>query len=701
MSVMTREKLPKWIWAASAALLVAGAALFQGPIDQVTGAHEQLARRRQIAREHPEYIILTIAPGGLRAPLVGYLWIRAEDLKQQGRFYDAKQSADLICSLQPRFAGAWGFNAWNMAYNISVATHTPEERWNWVSNGFKLLRDKGISYNPKALNLYKELSWIFFHKIGGSTDDMHRYYKRRLAGEMQRLLAPPAYGTTEEVIAAFRPIAEAPLDKAAPARQLPLPWAALVCSTLAGVAGLAILAIPRLHGTAGFAAAAVLLVSGAAIFGLSLYASAGTLQPGARPARAIDRLLDDPQVARYVQLLAEQDVDLGWSLLEAYNRLSMDARLQVVRAASPKVETPRQQALFDLINTGEARFQAARDKVLAFVRAKILWNEYKMDPQWMLRLMAEYGPLDWRLAQAHSLYWATYGLHVCKGTPLDSLENIDTLNTARHLLNSMKDLTWGGRLMYEENPNEPRAPFVEAFFDPRYVQRMRRLYDTFRLRAQAERPKSDPKDNVFRSGHVNYLINVMQMLYAMHEREMAQQIYDYIKDTYRMDTDEWVLPLRHFLLDRQEVDGKPVRRYAMSLIGAALRAGYVFRVRGNTKAYRDSLQYAEEIWRMSRDKAERLRLPSFEDMQIEELGNLIIRPKVVGYALSLEQRSRLYRDLHVTVRMRRVLYDAIKVYLARRCDAKGIDFDKAFPEPTGMKEFRARRRAVLDPTGRL
>jgi len=690
-------------------LLVAGSALLQGPLGRVSGAHEQLALRDRIARDNPEYMILTVAPGGLRAPFVAYLWIRAEDLKDQGRFYDAKQNADLICMFQPRFAGAWAFNAWNMAYNISVATHTPRERWNWVSNGFKLLRDNGISYNPKALNLYKELSWIFFHKIGGTTDDMHRYYKRRLAGEMQRLLSPPSYGTTREVVAAFRPIAEAPLDKVVVARALPLPWLALVASMLAGVAGLSILAIPRLHGVAGLTAAAVLLTAGAAIFAVSLYTHSAGGQGGdeAAGASAIERLLADPnegpdnKVAEYVGLLAAEGVSLDWSLLEAHNRFSMDGNLQVTRAAIPRPETPAERSLSDLINTDDPGLRAARDKIIAFVRAQILWNEYKMDPEWMLGLMVKYGPLDWRLPQAHSLYWATYGLHVCKGTSLDSLDEIDYLNTARHVLNSMKDLTWGGRLTYAENPNDPKAPFVETFFDARYVHPMRELYDSFRRRAQKERPTADPKSNVFRSGHINYLIAVMQMLYPMYEREMAQEIYDYIKDTYHMDADEWVLPLKEFLWYRRSVDGAPVRRYAMSQISAAIRAGYVARLGGRGRAYRESFKYAREVWNISQGKAKRLELPPFETMVAQELGMLIIRPKVVGYALSIEQRSRLYRDPHVTVRMRRGLYDQIRLNLRRECDAKGVDFDKAFPEPPGMKQYRDRRRQVLDPENKL
>jgi len=51
-------------------------------------------------------------------------------------------------------------------------------------------------------------------------------------------------------------------------------------------------------------------------------------------------------------------------------------------------------------------------KVLAFLRAQILWNEYRMDPQYMQALMMRYGPMDWRSVWAHGLYWSSYGCHV-------------------------------------------------------------------------------------------------------------------------------------------------------------------------------------------------------------------------------------------------------------------------------------------------
>ncbi|MHC5159351.1 MAG: hypothetical protein ACYSN8_04865, partial [Planctomycetota bacterium] len=138
----------------------------------------------------PSLAFATVAMGAFRGVIVDILWMRADTLKDEGKFFDAKQLAEWITTLQPRFAAVWDFHAWNMAYNISVAIPNtqPEERWRWVQNGYELLRDRAIELNPKSISLYRSLAWIFQHKIGGVTDDAHRYYKRELALSMRSLL---------------------------------------------------------------------------------------------------------------------------------------------------------------------------------------------------------------------------------------------------------------------------------------------------------------------------------------------------------------------------------------------------------------------------------------------------------------------------------------------------------------------------------
>lgn len=153
----------------------------------------------------PSLAFATVALGAFRGLIVDALWIRADTLKQKGQFFDARQLAEWIVTLQPRFSKVWEFHSWNMAYNISVAipASQPEQRWQWVKNGYELLRDRGIPLNPTDIALYRQLAWIFQHKIGGITDDAHEYYKLQLAEAMQPLL-----GEADENF--FRALADAP-----------------------------------------------------------------------------------------------------------------------------------------------------------------------------------------------------------------------------------------------------------------------------------------------------------------------------------------------------------------------------------------------------------------------------------------------------------------------------------------------------------
>ena len=155
----------------------------------------------------PSLAFATVAMGAFRGLVVDVLWMRADRLKEQGQFFDAKQLADWITILQPRFASVWEFHAWNMAYNISVAIPDtqPDQRWRWVKNGYELLRDQGIPLNPKSILLYRELARIFQHKIGSVSDNVHKYYKLQLALAMEPLL-----GAADE--RTFEALAEAPTD---------------------------------------------------------------------------------------------------------------------------------------------------------------------------------------------------------------------------------------------------------------------------------------------------------------------------------------------------------------------------------------------------------------------------------------------------------------------------------------------------------
>ncbi len=102
----------------------------------------------------PPIVALGTAIGALRGIIVDYLWLKVNMMKEEGQFYEVMSDAELITKLQPRFAQVWGFHGHNMAYNISVLTNTPEERWDWVKAGVDLVRNQGLRYNPNDVVLH-------------------------------------------------------------------------------------------------------------------------------------------------------------------------------------------------------------------------------------------------------------------------------------------------------------------------------------------------------------------------------------------------------------------------------------------------------------------------------------------------------------------------------------------------------------------
>ena len=160
----------------------------------------------------PDLAVTGAALGTFRGIAVNLMWYRAMDLRDSGQFHEAMQLSRWITRLQPRFPRVWEFNAWNMAYNISAATHTSEERWLWVRAGIRLLRDEGIPTNPESLVLHRELAWIFLHKIGEYTDASNGYYKLQLARQWHALLGEPPAGDFDAYLDWLGRLARAPRE---------------------------------------------------------------------------------------------------------------------------------------------------------------------------------------------------------------------------------------------------------------------------------------------------------------------------------------------------------------------------------------------------------------------------------------------------------------------------------------------------------
>jgi len=143
-----------------------------------------LTRIEPLENAPPALAFTTVALGGFRGLISNALWIRANDLQEQDKFFEMAQLADWITKLEPHFVQVWLVQAWNMAYNISVKFTDFSDRWRWVKRGLELLRDDGLRYNPNETLIYRELAWFFQHKMGANLDDANMHYKQEWANEM-------------------------------------------------------------------------------------------------------------------------------------------------------------------------------------------------------------------------------------------------------------------------------------------------------------------------------------------------------------------------------------------------------------------------------------------------------------------------------------------------------------------------------------
>ncbi len=632
-----RPERLRWVWLILALAALAGASFVRDSLT-IVAKENKLTSDDSVLEQHPEMALARVAPGGLRPLLVNYFWIRSQQLHQDGQHFDAMQLADIICNLQPRFPSVWGFQSWQMAWNISVTTHTPEERWHWVSRGIELLRDKGIPLNPHALLLYKDLGWIFAAKMGDGTDEMHRVYKARWAYEFQKLLGSPVQKKSADLLAAFKQIVDAPVDK-------------------------------------------------------------NLARRGRNPIQAdkLAELIKDPAIAGYVERLKanntavqegtdeerdDRNIEIDESLLAAYSRYSIDPAVTQVRIRLPQYTDERDRKLWMVINN--PKFAAPRAKLLAFVRAQILWNVYKMDPAFMYKMMEDVGPIDWRHVWSHGMYWSAYGTYICRD---QTSKKIDWLNTDRTQLNCLKYLTFLGRMVYMENLSNETQPEIRMFPDWRFMDATHDEF--FRLgKLAAEARNREFKKNSFAAGHINYIANAIALLVSADRYDKARTYIKWVRENYGKTKDQWAIDdPEEFVLYKYRKDPTPIPRMAQAYMSASLQRTFIAMLSGNEEQMNRKLAFARKVYKAYHTgarKSKRLRLPPISKMGADALWELLVAPQRAGYRIHPQDCAALYRMvLERWPEVAAYVYRPATRRLRPRYEFAKMDFDKLFPKPAG------------------
>ncbi len=152
-------------------------------------------------------------------------------------------------------------------------------------------------------------------------------------------------------------------------------------------------------------------------------------------------------------------------------------------------------------------------------RARLLRETYKMDPQFMKEVDERYGPLEWRLPEAHAIYWAAMGLKKAAENPT-KVKADDLITLRRVIYQSMLLSFHRGRLVSN--------PFVQAFeFGPNLeiIPKVSFAYE------QAAKEDESNRDHILKA-HRNFLRDAVYFLYVYNRQADAAHWYKYLATKY-------------------------------------------------------------------------------------------------------------------------------------------------------------------------
>ncbi|MEO0511301.1 MAG: hypothetical protein AAF108_00165 [Planctomycetota bacterium] len=595
----------------------------------------------------PPEVGVGIAMGAFRGLFVNYLWMRANQLKMDGQYFEAIELSDAITRLQPRFPRVWIFHAWNMAYNISVATRSQDERWQWVTAGIRLLRDDAIRKNPNDLLLHKELAWIFVHKMQGITDDANQYYKQRLASEWTVILGPPPMpepGDPSKAGAVRRYI-----EWLTPVRDAPDTWEELV-----------------------------------------------ELTPEAEVVRQLARDAVGEE--------ARIDTLRRWTLDVELHRLELGH--EILNEVGPN------NLAFAQATHRFPELRPAWEAWIAFLRKQELVEGNNMDPARMIRYIEKYGPLDWRHAGAHALYWARTGVekNLSRATT-DNIKDFDFLNTDRIVVQSIQELFRSGEIYFDFlafNRGEysyylaiPTTHYVDGYWDA-----MRESRERSDERGEVFQKLSKRVYTSFSAGFQNFISDAILFFYRRGQIEKAEEYQGKLRTWPGLNqndsalTDRLALPLSEFVEEEMK-DRADSPTVASNQVVAALQGAFVGGLLGgDMELFNKQYNYARQFHRYYLDKQLRDVIVGGARTRME-----VFRRDFAGFAgeilytviAILDPMSQ--RDIYAMapIDLQRSVYylleDLAKPnFDTRAAGSDSLTFDEMFPKPEGFDAYKVKRR---------
>jgi len=248
-------------------------------------------------------------------------------------------------------------------------------------------------------------------------------------------------------------------------------------------------------------------------------------------------------------------------------------------------------------------------------RAKLLLEKYKIDPADMKEVDSTYGPLEWRLPEAHAIFWAALGLEKAKLNPT-KVNRDDLIQLRRVIYQSMHMAVQRGRLVenfidkeFEFGPNLDIIPKTNFAYE------------------QAMEEDAENREHISRA-HRNFLRLAIYFLYAHNRVPDSAEWYKYLGEHYPdktiIDDDPNSFP-RNVTLDRYVMANVQVdinetdRNKVQSTLEAFITRAYHSLILGEDDQYAGLRMMVRKVWQSYMSQVEgsevRIGLPPVEETE--------------------------------------------------------------------------------------
>lgn len=323
----------------------------------------------------------------------------------------------------------------------------------------------------------------------------------------------------------------------------------------------------------------------------------------------------------------------------------------------------------------------AREALRRHLRARVLREQYHMDPNLMLDLMVECGPFDWRTPDAHGLYWIAQGVLRRQADSKtvrfpsaedDSSDAVAARASFYQQVNvsiAAKRLLLFGRLLYDA-----KYDFYVTNPDPAMLSFYERTVESYESTLPSANPDSQGAPVVLE----NTLLASLKTAYVYGDQEQAQAYLERLRARFargEVRTRRYSLPIEELLveltLERVESAGD-LEFEVEALLGEGLEGGLAV---GRPDVSDRCLELARAVLDRGRVRAP---LEVGDDLTIEKLWDQALRVFLSAPAryASPQKKARVWAYLPIDYR-RAVPHD-LRLWLEAQAERSGLDAKALF-----------------------